>query len=321
MSKTILITGGAGFIGSHLAKKLIEKKYKVVIVDRLSNHNIELKKARLSQFLNPEDYIFYNLELSDTRGLIRIFKKYKFDVICHLAATTNLEFNLELYKKTNILGTMNIFELAKEFKTPKIVFASSSMIYGNNKAPFKEIYNTDKPFSLYAVTKKFDELIAYTYHYLYKIQAVGLRFFTVYGPWCRPTTAIYQFVQKIIQGEPIEIRNFGKIKRDFAYIDDIINGIIAAIEKNFSYEIINLGSGKSIELNKIVGLIEKQLGINANKKYIAMQPGDLSKTQADIGKARKLLNYKPTIHIKEGIKRFVEWYKNYYKDSSKSTSL
>ncbi|MFC1613107.1 GDP-mannose 4,6-dehydratase [Patescibacteria group bacterium] len=311
--KKILITGGAGFIGSHLAKKLSQIGYAPVITDRLSGNNIKLKQDRLNKFLNPDEYIFYNSELSDYKEIEKIFHSHKFDVICHFAAKTNLIFNPESYGKNNVESTTNIFELAKKFNVPKIVFATTGMVYGNNsKIPFNEKDNTDRPLSLYAATKKSNEILAYTYHYLYKIQMVGLRFFTTYGPWGRVDTSINKFTEKILKDEEIEIHTSGKIERDYTYIDDIIDGIIASIEKNFSYELINLGSGKSIELEKIINLIEHKLGKQAKKKYMPMYEGDLSATWADIEKAKKLLDYEPKISIEEGIEKFVDWYKGYY---------
>lgn len=313
MGKKILITGGAGFIGSHLAKKLFSMGYKIIIIDRFADHDNKLKQDRLNKFLSPNEYIFYEVELSNLKKVRQIFKKHKFNVICHLAAKTNLEFNTMLYNKTNTLGTISVFELAKEFKVPKVVFASSSMVYGNSvKPPFCESHNTDRPLSIYAASKKSAEILAYTYHLLHKIEMVGLRFFTTYGPWSRSETAISKFTENILNKKPIEIQNFGKIKKDFTYIDDIVNGIVAALEKKFTYELINLGSGKSVELEKIIDLIEKNLNIKAQKKYTAMQPGDQLETRANIEKAKKLLNYNPKITIEQGIKKYVDWYKQYY---------
>ena len=312
--KKILITGGAGFIGSHLAKKLIDSGYEVVIIDRLTDHNIELKKGRLNKFLDPKKYAFYDIELSDFLGLKKIFKKHNFDAICHLAVKTDLEFNSELYKKTNIHGTISIFELAKDFSVPKVVFASSSMVYGGNtKMPFSEQDDTDHPLSLYAATKKYDEVLAHTYHHLYKIKMVGLRFFTTYGPWGRPDMSISKVTEQILNDKKIIIQNFGKTKRDFSYVEDVVEGIKAAIEKDLDFELINLGSGESTELNKIISLIEKNIGKEAKKEYVEMQPGDLPKTWADTKKAKELLDYNPKTTIDEGIKKFVNWYKEYNK--------
>ena len=314
MAKTILITGGAGFIGSHLAKKLIGSGWQVVIVDRLGEQASQLKKDRLEKFLNPADYIFYDREMTDLSELKKIFSRYQFDVICHLAAITNLEPDSEIYNKMNILGTINVFEAAKNFKVPKVVFASSSMVYGASaKQPFSEADSTDRPLSLYAATKKADEVLAYTYHYLYGIKMVGLRFFTAYGPWSRLNMSINRFTENIINSQPITVHNAGKIKRDYVYVDDLVNGIVAALTKDLAYEIINLGSGQAVELNQVIGLIEARLGRQAEKKFVPMQPGDLAATWADITKAEKLLSFKPQISLEQGINKFIDWYKKYHK--------
>lgn len=311
--KKILITGGGGFIGSHLAKKLASLGYDVTIVDGLNYDNSDIKKERLEKFLDYKKFKFYNTELSDTKELTEIFRNNKFDVICHLAAKTNLEFNTELYNRMNILGTISIFELAKNFSVPKVVFASSSMVYGDNtKQPFSESDNTDHPLSIYAASKKSDEVIAYTYHHLHKIKMIGLRFFTTYGPWGRQDMAISKFTEQISSGQPIAVHNFGKIKKDFTYIDDTVNGIIAAIESDLNYELINLGSGASTEIGKIVTLIEKNLGKQATIEYVPMSSGDLPETCADISKAKRLLNYNPSFNIEKGIENFVRWYKEYH---------
>jgi len=314
MAKTILITGGAGFIGSHLAKKLIGSGWQVVIVDRLGEQASQLKKDRLEKFLNPADYIFYDREMTDLSELKKIFSRYQFDVICHLAAITNLEPDSEIYNKMNILGTISVFEAAKNFKVPKVVFASSSMVYGASaKQPFSEADSTDRPLSLYAATKKADEVLAYTYHYLYGIKMVGLRFFTAYGPWSRLNMSINRFTENIINSQPITVHNAGKIKRDYVYVDDLVNGIVAALTKDLAYEIINLGSGQAVELNQVIGLIEARLGRQAEKKIVPMQPGDLAATWADITKAEKLLSFKPQISLEQGINKFIGWYKKYHK--------
>jgi len=242
-----------------------------------------------------------------------IFKKHKFNKICHLAAQAGVRYSLEnplAYEKSNILGTLVMLEMAKKYNVKYFVFASSSSIYGNNKkTPFSEEDNVDYPVSLYAATKKSSELLAYTYHHLYSLNCTGLRFFTVYGPWGRPDMAYFKFTKAILEDKPIDVYNYGKMKRDFTYISDITDGILAAIDNPFPYEIINLGNNKPIELSYFIECIENALKKKAKKNMLPMQPGDVKITYANIKKAEKLLNYKPKVKIEEGINRFVGWYK------------
>lgn len=309
--KSILITGGAGFIGSHLVKRLYGSKNQIVIIDRLNSQNAKLKNDRLNKFLSPGQYTFYDAELSGLSRINSIFKKHRYDLVIHLAATTNLEFNPELYNRTNILGTVNIFELAKQYRVPKVIFASSSMVYGNRHTPpFKENDNTDHPLSLYAATKKFDEVLAHTYHHLHGMEMVGLRFFTTYGPWSRPDMAITQFVKRIINNEPVKVYDQGDIRRDFTYVDDIVDGIMAVIGQELKYEIINLGSGMAVSLKEVIRQIENITGKKADIEYTPKQPGDLEETLADISKAEKLLDYKPKYNIEKGLKKYIDWQKN-----------
>ncbi len=314
----ILVTGGAGFIGFHLAKKLSEKE-DVVIVDNLSDYyDIKLKEARLEQI--KDNVEFHKIDISDFSSLKKIFEKYEFDLICHIAAQAGVRYSLInpwAYEKSNILGTLNIFELAKKFNIKKVIYASSSSVYGGNKkVPFSEEDKVDKPISLYAATKIANELMAHTYHHLYKIDMVGLRYFTVYGPFGRPDMAMFKFTKNIFEDKPIEVYNFGNMKRDFTYIDDIVEGTIKAI--NFCLnnddicEIINLGNSKPVELNYFIELLEKEIGKEAKKNLLPLQPGDVLKTYADITKAKKLLGWEPKTEIEEGVKKFVEWYRDYY---------
>ena len=314
----ILVTGGAGFIGFHLAKKLSEKD-EVVIVDNLSDYyDVKLKEDRLDQIKDKVE--FHKIDLSDFSFLKKIFEKHKFDLICHIAAQAGVRYSLInpwAYEKSNILGTLNIFELAKKFNIKKVIYASSSSVYGGNKkVPFSEEDKVDKPISLYAATKIANELMAHTYHHLYKIDMVGLRYFTVYGPFGRPDMAMFKFTKNIFEDKPIEVYNFGNMKRDFTYIDDIIGGTIKAI--NFCLnnddicEIINLGNSKPIELNYFIELLEKEIGKEAKKNLLPMQPGDVLETYADITKAKKILGWEPKTKIEEGVKKFVKWYKDYY---------
>jgi len=308
----ILITGGAGFIGFHVAKALLERGDNVTIIDNFNDYyDVKLKEARIKELGNNIEII--KADISDHSIMNSIFKNHKFNKICHLAAQAGVRYSLENpleYEKSNILGTLVMLEIARKHNVKDFVFASSSSVYGNNKKiPFSEDDNVDNPVSLYAATKKSDELLAYTYHHLYKINCTGLRFFTVYGPFGRPDMAYFKFTKAILEDKPIDVYNYGKMKRDFTYISDITDGILAAIDHPFPYEIINLGNNKPIELSYFIKCIENALKKKAKKNMMPMQPGDVKITYANIKKAEKLLNYKPKVKIEEGINRFVEWYK------------
>lgn len=276
-TQTVLVTGGAGFIGSHVIRKLSDRGYKVVAVDNFnkyySSDSIELKKLRVKVFLRGYKIPFYKYNIADFENFKRVFLDYKIDIICHLAAQVGVRYSLEnpfIYEESNVKGTINLLELAKDFKVGVFIFATSSSVYGNNvKLPFKETDRTDEPVSLYAATKKFAELAAYTYHKIYGLRCTGLRLFTVYGPWGRPDMAIFKFTKNILNGEPIELYNYGEMKRDFTYIDDIAECIVRSVEKEFSWKIINLCSGRSMKLLRIVDLLEKELGKKAIENIFA----------------------------------------------------
>ncbi len=316
MSK-ILVTGGAGFIGSHVAKKLIEKKHSIVIIDNFNEYyDPQLKKDRIKHLLQNLDFKLYKADISDTKELEKIFKKEKIDIVCHEAAQAGVRYSLEnpfVYEKSNILGTLNLLELSKKFKIKKFVFASSSSVYGNSeKLKFSEKDNTDSPVSLYAATKKSTEMICHSYHSLHGIPMAGLRYFSVYGPYGRPDMALFKFTENVLKQKQIEVYGNGKMNRDFTYIDDIVDGTIKAIEKKMSFEIFNLGFGKQISLMNFIELIEKHTGKKAKKKFLPMQKGDVRKTSADISKAKRMLNWKPKVSTDKGIKNFVGWYRDYY---------
>lgn len=315
MLKKILITGGAGFIGFHLSRALAEKGDEVIVVDNLSNYyDVQLKKDRLKQIKNKIK--FYQIDIANLGKLRRVFKENKIDKVCHLAAQTGVRYSLSNpfeYERTNVLGTLNILELMKEFEIKDFIFASSSSIYGGNKKmPFSVEDRVDKPISLYAATKRANELMAYTYHKLYDFNCIGLRLFTVYGPWGRPDMALFKFTKNILEGNPINVYNYGKMKRDFTYIADVVGGILSALEKNFGFEIFNLGNSIPVELDYFIECIERELGKKAKRKLMEIQPGDVPETFADIEKSKKMLGFEPKIKIEEGIKKFVEWYKEYY---------
>jgi UDP-glucuronate 4-epimerase len=315
----ILITGSAGFIGFHLAKRLLDEGHFVVGIDNFNNYyDIQLKEDRNKILEEYPDYKLYRVDIANITDLQKIFKENDLDRVCHLAAQAGVRYSITnpyVYGDSNLKGFVNIINLAKEKSVKNFVYASSSSVYGNGeKYPSSEKDYVDNPISLYAATKRANELIAYTYNHLYNLPVIGLRFFTAYGPWGRPDMAIYKFAKKILQGEEIPVYNYGKgLKRDFTYIDDIIDGIVAAIQSDIKNEIINLGKGNPDELGEMISLLEKHMGGRAKKDLLPMQLGDVMVTYADISKAKSLLNYSPKISLDMGIKKFVEWFKKYYK--------
>ena len=316
--KTILVTGGAGFIGSHLVKKLASSGYKVIIIDNLNDYyDPNLKRDRLKIFLKAVKFIFYKIDITDRKALEKVFKKHKINIVCHLAAQPGVRHSLIdpwIYGATNVQGTINLMELAKNASVEKFILASSSSVYGQKaKIPFCESYKIDTPASLYGATKMATELIGYAYHHLYGLKVVAFRFFTVYGPWGRPDMAYFKWANLITKSKPIDIYNFGKMKRDFTYIDDIIDGIMAAIKKKFDYEVFNLGNNKKVELEKFISLLENNLGVKAKRNYLGNNPTELIATWAKIDKAKKMMGYNPKISVDQGLNKFVKWYKDYYK--------
>ncbi len=316
MSK-YLITGSAGFIGFHVSKKLLDRGDIVIGVDNLNDYyDPKLKEDRLNILKKYEYFTFYKVDISDYDSLKEIFEKHKIDKVFNPAAQAGVRYSLEnpfAYEKSNILGFLNILELCVKYEIKNLVYASSSSVYGNNKKiPFSENDNVDHPISLYAATKKSNELMAHVYHHLYGLKTTGLRYFTVYGPWGRPDMALFKFTKNIIERKPIDVYNYGKMKRDFTYIDDIVDGTISALDKDYDYEIFNLGNNKTVELNYFIEVIEKELNKKAIKNLMPIQPGDVPETFADIEKAKKMLRYDPKTKIEEGIKQFIKWYREYY---------
>jgi UDP-glucuronate 4-epimerase len=313
---TILVTGGAGFIGSYVAKKLIKMKYKVIIVDNFNKYyNPILKETRIKNLLRGLKFKLYRINISNFKKLKTVFKENKIDIICHQAAQAGVRYSLEnpfIYEETNLKGTLNLLELAKDFKIKGFIFASSSSVYGKNKkTPFLEKDKTDSPFSLYGATKKSVELLIYSYHCLYKIPATGLRYFSVCGPWGRPDMALFKFAKNILRGKPIKVYGYGRMERDFTYIDDIVEGTIKAIKKNYPWQIFNFGSGKPTKLTYFIKLIEGYLNKKAIKKYLPMQGGDIKRTYANISKAKKLLKWQPKVPIEKGVEKTINWFKAY----------
>ena len=314
--KNILITGGAGFIGSHLVDRLLgEGDWRVTVVDDMNDfYSPEIKRANISGHLQQENYRFVEADIRDDEALAALFAETRFDVIVHLAARAGVRPSLsepKLYAETNINGTLNLLELAREHGIKQFVFGSSSSVYGiNTKVPFTEDDRIHQPISPYAATKAAGELICHTYSHLYDIRCICLRFFTVYGARQRPDLAIHKFSRLISGGKPIPVFGDGSMRRDYTYIDDIIQGVRAAIDYDrTNYEIFNLGESETTELSELISLLESNLDMRAIIDRQPMQPGDVPTTYADISKSRELLGYNPTTKIAEGIPKFVEWFR------------
>ena len=334
----ILITGAAGFIGFSLAKRLLDNNVfsSVVGIDNMNDYyTVKLKEDRLKILLDYEKFSFKKFSLEDRENILSIFKHCQFDIVVNLAAQAGVRYSLQnpfSYIDSNINGFINILEGCRHNGVKHLVFASSSSVYGaNRKMPFSVHHNVDHPVSLYAATKKANELMAHCYSHLYNLPCTGLRFFTVYGPWGRPDMALFKFTKNIISGIPIDVYNFGKMKRDFTYIDDIVEGISRVIckipEKNSKwnplspdpsssyapYKIYNIGNNQPVELLDFVYTIEDALGIKAKINFLEMQPGDVPETYADVDDLTKDVGFKPSTPLKTGVSKFIKWYKNYYK--------
>ncbi|ASW75438.1 epimerase [Chryseobacterium piperi] len=336
---TYLVTGGSGFIGSHLIEQLLENGHSVINIDNFDDfydYQIKIKNTlesigntsdfkfsgkeedvkKLISLSKSKNYILYYQDIRNKNTLEEIFKTHQIDLVIHLAALAGVRPSIERpleYEEVNVRGTMNLWELCKEFNVKKFVCASSSSVYGNNeKTPFAETDNVDNPISPYAATKKCGEILGHVYHQLYNIDMIQLRFFTVYGPRQRPDLAIHKFVKLISEDQEIPFYGDGTTARDYTYISDIIDGITKSISylENHSdvYEVLNLGESEVVSLSEMLAVIEKALGKSANKKILPMQPGDVLKTNADITKAKTLIDYKPVTDFQNGIKKFVEWF-------------
>jgi UDP-glucuronate 4-epimerase len=313
----ILVTGAAGFIGFHIAKKLCESGEAVVGIDNMNRYyDPALKEARLEVLRKVNGFSFHKLDLCDYDGLKAVFGKDRFTGICHMAAQAGVRYSLTdpfAYQKSNNEGFLNLIECARHAAVRNFVYASSSSVYGaNTKLPFSESDPTDMPISLYAATKKANELTAYCYSHLFGLHTTALRFFTVYGPWGRPDMALFKFTKAILAGEPIDVYNNGKMRRNFTYIDDVVTGVLLALEHPAPFEIYNVGNSKAEELMDFIREIEKNLGKKAIINYLPMQPGDVKETVADIAKLRKL-GYTPLTNIDRGIREFIGWYREYYR--------
>lgn len=313
--RNILVTGGAGFIGSHLVDRLLDEEgWQITVVDDLNDfYSPDIKRANIAEHLGHSDYTLVEADIRDPERMASIFAETKFDCIVHLAARAGVRPSLsesKLYAETNVIGTLNLLELAREHGIKQFVFGSSSSVYGiNAKVPFAEHDRIHQPISPYAATKAAGELLCHTYSHLYSIRCICLRFFTVYGARQRPDLAIHKFSKLISEGKPIQVFGDGTSRRDYTYIDDIIQGVRAAIDYDRStYEIFNLGESQTVELSELIGLLEKSLDMRAVVDRQPMQPGDVPATYADISKSRELLGYNPATKIQDGIPKFVEWF-------------
>lgn len=317
----ILVTGSAGFIGHYVSKALLEMGYNVIGIDSMNDYyDVSLKEERNNLLADYVNYKFVHGSITDREILESLFRQNNIKIVCNLAAQAGVRYSIEnpyAYSMSNLVGFLNILECCRNYSVDRLVYASSSSVFGGNKkVPFSEDDKVDNPVSLYAATKKANELMAHSYSHLYNLQTIGLRFFTVYGPMGRPDMAYFKFVKKILNGESIDVYNNGDMRRDFTYIDDIVQGVVSALfEKSLSnYEVFNLGNHKSENLLDFIGVIEDSLGMEAKKNFMPMQAGDVYETYADISKAEAQLGYKPTTPISKGIPRFVEWYKEYFKE-------
>jgi len=322
--RSILVTGGAGFIGSHLVDRLLsEGDWQVSVVDDFNNfYEPRIKRANVKRHDQNPNYRLFEADIRNQTSLKRIFAENAFDCIVHLAARAGVRPSLEqplLYAETNVNGTMNLLELAREYRIPQFVFGSSSSVYGiNAKVPFREDDPIRQPISPYAATKAAGELLCHTYTHLYGMRCVCLRFFTVYGPRQRPDLAIHKFARLISEGKPIPVFGDGTTRRDYTFIEDIVAGVCAAIDYDKSdYEVINLGESRTVELRELISLLEQELGTTAKIDRQPLQPGDVPQTFADITKARQLLAYNPQTQIEAGIRKFVAW----FRESRKSDKL
>lgn len=331
----ILVTGAAGFIGMHVARRLLERGDEVVGIDNLNDYyDVKLKESRLAELRPLPNFSFVKLDIADADKMSALFGSQQFVRVVHLAAQAGVRYSLQnphAYINSNIVGFMNILEMCRHHGIEHLVYASSSSVYGaNTKMPFTVHDRVDHPVSLYAASKKANELMAHSYSHLYKLPTTGLRFFTVYGPWGRPDMALFMFTRAILEGCPIDVFNSGKIQRDFTYIDDIVEGVVRVLDKTAEpnpkwsgdnpdpsssykpYKIYNIGNQKPIELLRLIEILEDSLGRKAEKNFLPHQAGDVLATYADMGDLMRDVDFKPITSIEAGVTRFVEWYRTYY---------
>ena len=331
----VLVTGAAGFIGYHTAKALLARGEEVIGLDNLNTYyDVSLKEARLAQLQGRQGFTFHKLDLADRAGMERLFAEGRPQRVIHLGAQAGVRYGLEnpqSYVDSNIVGTLHVLEGCRHHGVEHLVFASSSSVYGaNTTMPFSEHQNVDHPLSIYAASKKANELMAHTYSHLFRLPATGLRFFTVYGPWGRPDMALFKFTRNILAGEAIDVFNNGQLARDFTYIDDVVEGVLRTADRipapnpNWSgahpdpatssapYRIYNIGNHQPVELMHFIGVLEKALGREAKKNFLPMQPGDVPATFADVDDLVADVGFAPATPIEDGVARFVKWYRDYY---------
>ncbi|NCJ05327.1 NAD-dependent epimerase/dehydratase family protein [Synechococcales cyanobacterium C] len=327
--KTVLVTGVAGFVGFHLAQRLLQSNRRVYGIDNLNDYyDVSLKQARLQQLQYSPGFTFEKLDFSDRTTLATLFHNHRFDCVVHLGAQAGVRYSLthpHAYVDSNLVGFTNILEGCRHQQVPHLVYASSSSVYGaNTKVPFAVGDPVDHPVSLYAATKKANELMAFTYSHLYGMPTTGLRFFTVYGPWGRPDMAYYKFALAITQGKPIEVYNHGHMQRDFTYIDDVIEGVVRVMERPpqpkettdaaaaAPHKLYNIGNHSPVELLRFIEVLETELGQQAEKRFLPMQPGDVVATYADVAALQADVGFQPNTSIQEGLHRFVQWFREYH---------
>jgi len=332
----ILVTGAAGFIGFHVAQRLLREGRPVVGLDNLNDYyDVDLKKARLALLEGIPEFRFFKVDLADAASLLPLFEAHGFETVLHLAAQAGVRYSLqrpEVYGESNLKGFLNLMEGCRRISVKHLVFASSSSVYGgNSKTPFSVHDGTNHPLSLYAATKKAGELIAHSYSHLFRIPCTGLRFFTVYGPWGRPDMAVFLFTRAILEGKPIDVFNFGDMERDFTYVDDVVEGVLRIAghqakanpawdpahpdpsTSSAPYRIYNIGNNRPAKLGRVIEILEDLLGKKAKKNLLPLQPGDVLSTHADIDDLARDAGFKPSTPLEVGLKRFVEWYRAYYK--------
>jgi UDP-glucuronate 4-epimerase len=329
--QSYLVTGAAGFIGYHLCNALLAKGHCVLGVDNISDYyDTRLKHDRLNELRNFPQFLFLRLDLSDRDAVAGLFRDAHFDAVFHLAAQAGVRYSLvnpHAYVDSNLTAFVNILEGCRRAPDKHLLYASSSSVYGlNQKLPFSVDDPVDQPVSLYAATKRANELLAFSYSHLYGLRTTGLRFFTVYGPWGRPDMAVHKFTQAILAGDPIDLFNHGRMQRDFTYVDDVVTGILQAARRSTTSDdnargagnrIYNIGSSQPVDLSELVSTLETCLGVEARLRYLPLQPGDVLDTYADIETSRRDFNYRPRTTLRQGLGRFVEWYRGYYGPAGK----